>query len=209
MALPKKSRICSICSAEGKTEWHHIISQAKIKRLKETDHNYNNDLLNNPNNLIELCKPCHEQTDSHIYWNWFNRLDKSKKRKSRNKRTRKKPDGRKGNANYKKRKGQCLGVNANGERCGKRGFRYIGGKYCKQHEHQAPKGYKPDSTPNYLKSPPPGLRDEDDDDRYWTQEHIMTLQDIHYGVPIDKHALELFEKWSEGWKRRWLYQEKW
>ena len=205
MALPKKSGTCSICASEGKTEWHHIISQAKIKRLEETNHNYNNDLLNNPNNLIELCKPCHKQTDSHIYWNWFNRLDKSKKRKSRNKRTRKKPDERKGNANYQMRKGQCLGVNVNGERCGKRGIMYVEVKYCKQHEHQAPKGYKP----NYLKSPPPGLRDEDDDDRSWTQEHIMTLQDIHNGVPIDKNAFKLFEKWSEGWKRRWLYQEKW
>jgi hypothetical protein len=194
MGLPKKSGTCSICAAKGKTEWHHIISQAKIKRLEETDHNYNNDLLNNPNNLIELCKPCHKQTDSHLFWRWINNEENATKHTKYGK---------------IKRGHQCNGLTKKMQRCRRTKRSIPKGGYCSYHLNQAPVGHPQNSTPDYLKSPPPGLRDEDDEDRYWTQEHIMTLQDIHYGVPIGKHALELFEKWSEGWKRRWLYQEEW
>ena len=51
--------ICKICEAEGYTEIHHIISQSKCKRMDRKD------LLTNQNNLIELCKPCHNLTDEH------------------------------------------------------------------------------------------------------------------------------------------------
>jgi len=210
MALPKKSDICSICKAQGKTEWHHIISQARIKRLKPTHHNFNNDLSNNPGNLIELCVPCHKQTDSYKYWKWINNTENAKKhtKSGKIKRTRKikvKPP----NPGYDKWEGQCLGTNLNGERCGKRGRSYIGEKYCKAHQHQAPEGYIQNSTPEYQRSPPPGLRDEDNEDRYWSEEHIMTFQDVQMGVPIDAYVLELFEEWSEGWRRKWLYREDW
>jgi len=57
--------VCKICEAEGKTEMHHIISQSKIENLGRTD------LLTNPNNIIELCKTCHNWTDSSIYHKWY------------------------------------------------------------------------------------------------------------------------------------------
>jgi hypothetical protein len=57
--------VCKICEAEGKTEMHHIISQSKIKKIDKLD------LLTNPNNIIELCKKCHDLTDSSIYRKWW------------------------------------------------------------------------------------------------------------------------------------------
>ena len=56
MALPKKSGICSICKKKGPTDWHHIISQAHAKKTKQFD------LLDNPDNVTELCRKCHDQT---------------------------------------------------------------------------------------------------------------------------------------------------
>ena len=58
---------CTICHAEGKTEIHHIISQAKIERIKPHEHGGNLDLKTNPGNLIELCVPCHDLT-SHSWY---------------------------------------------------------------------------------------------------------------------------------------------
>ena len=54
--LPKKVGVCRICSRQGYTEWHHIISQGHAKKTKQRD------LITNPGNVVELCKPCHDQT---------------------------------------------------------------------------------------------------------------------------------------------------
>ncbi|MFL2956529.1 MAG: HNH endonuclease [Candidatus Thalassarchaeaceae archaeon] len=56
MNLPKKSSSCTICKRRGYTEWHHIISQHHAIRTGQKN------LLENPDNLIELCKVCHDQT---------------------------------------------------------------------------------------------------------------------------------------------------
>ena len=56
MALPAKTGTCSICRKKGSTDWHHIISQHHAKKTGR------NDLLDNPNNVVELCRSCHNQT---------------------------------------------------------------------------------------------------------------------------------------------------
>ena len=56
MSLPRKIGSCSICKKRGYTEWHHIISQHHAMRTGQEE------LLDNPDNLIELCKNCHDQT---------------------------------------------------------------------------------------------------------------------------------------------------
>lgn len=48
--------ICRICGYEGKTEMHHIISQARCKKIRKEE------LINNPGNIVELCKNCHDNT---------------------------------------------------------------------------------------------------------------------------------------------------
>jgi hypothetical protein len=54
--------ICRICGVEGLTEMHHIISQAKAKKLGRDD------LLTNPGNIVELCIECHDMTDSSVFF---------------------------------------------------------------------------------------------------------------------------------------------
>jgi len=54
--------VCRICQTDGFTEMHHIISQAKAKKLGRED------LLTNPGNIVELCIECHELTDSSIFF---------------------------------------------------------------------------------------------------------------------------------------------
>ena len=56
MVLGCKTGSCKICEKEGKTEWHHIISQHHAKKTGQ------NHLINNPNNVVELCRKCHNQT---------------------------------------------------------------------------------------------------------------------------------------------------
>jgi len=55
-SYPNKIGKCRICSNVGYTEWHHIISQGHAKKTNQLD------LLNNPGNIVELCKSCHNQT---------------------------------------------------------------------------------------------------------------------------------------------------
>lgn len=55
---------CTICGFEGYTEMHHIISKSKIEKIGRKD------LLNNPGNIIELCRECHDLTDSSEYRLW-------------------------------------------------------------------------------------------------------------------------------------------
>ena len=57
MVLEMKSGQCRICrNTRRPTEWHHIISQAHAIK---TQQQY---LLHDPNNVVELCKVCHNQT---------------------------------------------------------------------------------------------------------------------------------------------------
>ncbi|MBV44032.1 MAG: hypothetical protein CMA54_04565, partial [Euryarchaeota archaeon] len=56
MALPAKTGTCSICKKKGSTDWHHIISQHHAIRTGRED------LLDNPDNVVELCRGCHKQT---------------------------------------------------------------------------------------------------------------------------------------------------
>jgi hypothetical protein len=56
MALMRKSGICKICKRSGRTDWHHIISQHHAIKTGQTH------LLDNPDNVIEICRRCHNQT---------------------------------------------------------------------------------------------------------------------------------------------------
>ncbi|RAH16521.1 MAG: hypothetical protein CMB56_000290 [Methanobacteriota archaeon] len=65
----KKSRFgpiyegkCRICGCEGETEMHHIINQYHAKKTLEEP-----ELITNHGNIVELCKFCHNQTDSKRY----------------------------------------------------------------------------------------------------------------------------------------------
>lgn len=55
-SYPNKQRECRICGYSGYTEWHHIISRGHAKKTKQLD------LIDNPGNVVELCKGCHDQT---------------------------------------------------------------------------------------------------------------------------------------------------
>ncbi len=53
--------VCRICGSNGYTEMHHIISQARCRKLGREDW-----INNNPGNIVELCKTCHDQTTASI-----------------------------------------------------------------------------------------------------------------------------------------------
>jgi len=66
---------CAICldcgrKTRGKTQIHHIISQAKISRLEQGDHGFDMNLERNNGNLVELCVECHDLTDSSAFRRW-------------------------------------------------------------------------------------------------------------------------------------------
>ena len=56
MVLGRKTGICTICKKKGRTEWHHIISQHHAKKTGQKN------LISNPDNVVELCRSCHNQT---------------------------------------------------------------------------------------------------------------------------------------------------
>jgi hypothetical protein len=68
---------CRICGHEGYTEMHHIISQARCRKLGRED------WITNPGNIVELCKPCHDQTTASITSEINRGTDKRKKSKFR------------------------------------------------------------------------------------------------------------------------------
>ena len=65
--------ICRICRKEGYTEMHHIISQARCRKLGRDD------LINNAGNIVELCKTCHDQTTASITSEIFRDKERSNK----------------------------------------------------------------------------------------------------------------------------------
>ena len=56
----EKQGHCSICFSEGKTEWHHIISQ---HRCREIGKEY---LIHSRSNVVEVCKECHDNTTASL-----------------------------------------------------------------------------------------------------------------------------------------------
>jgi len=215
--------VCQICGSKGKTEIHHIISKAKIGRIKKGEHNHDQDLMKNQGNLVELCIPCHEQTDSHVYWRWYQKNSKNSAIRSEIQKAVQMSDSEKEKFGYKgvpsasrrrtrRRRNQCKGVKADGNRCGQKNRAIPKDGYCYSHKDQAPEGHSQYAIPDYKSSPPPGLHDEDDweEDRFLDAEHIATLQDIRmFGIEPGENELELFANWSEAWRRRWLYRERW
>jgi hypothetical protein len=56
-----KTGICSICLCDDQpTEWHHIISQ---HRCRELGKEY---LIHSRTNVVEVCKPCHDETTASL-----------------------------------------------------------------------------------------------------------------------------------------------
>ena len=85
MSLNKKTGSCTICKKTGRTDWHHIISQHHARRTGQ------NELISDPNNVIELCRSCHDQTTASMVRKRLTREGKSITRKKTVKRpTRKK-----------------------------------------------------------------------------------------------------------------------
>jgi len=74
---PDKARICRICGDRGYTEWHHIISQSYARK------NDQKDLIRNPGNVVELCKPCHDKTPASMSWKYLSSKEQKSKKKSR------------------------------------------------------------------------------------------------------------------------------
>ena len=110
---------CKICQAKGKTEMHHIISQSKIKMIERPD------LMTNPANIIELCKKCHNLTDSSSYRRLMIQHDPN--RKSRGEKI------HLGILERRKKEGvyQCEGHVVSGRRCRKPVTKE--GGYCRTH----------------------------------------------------------------------------
>jgi len=169
---------CTICHAEGKTEIHHIISQAKIERIKPHEHGGNLDLKTNPGNLIELCVPCHDLTSHSWYRAKMIAEGKSKTVRKKGKRRR----------HYTKAENNgkpCLGTSKGGRPCGNKGLKTNG--YCKTHQYQY------EENKNL-----PDLHDEGRLDEFEIDE-IMLWREL--GIEPD---IEMFKDKSERWKRRWL-----
>ena len=120
--------VCKICEAEGITEMHHIISQSKIKKMNQPD------LLTNPNNIIELCKPCHKATDSHIYFRFHWQQEKKKAKRKSNR-----PKGK-----YRVNKFPCNGITKTGRSCRARSKEE--GGFCGTHQWQAKRNLAKDQT---------------------------------------------------------------
>ena len=192
--------ICTICEYEGKTEIHHIISKAKIKRIKPNQHGADLDLIKNPGNLIELCLPCHELTDSHIYWK-FHKLQDARaenkgrrgKKKSRRKSPKKTKVDRRGGL-------QCSHIYQSGarkgRRCGQKNRKIKEGGFCYSHSKN--------SSIIEVKDPP-GLHDEGwlDDEELAALEMMMFLQPEDIG----ENELQFFTDKSLAWRKRWLPKE--
>jgi hypothetical protein len=60
--FPPKKNVCRICNSMEDTEWHHIISQNRCRKI-------NKKLIYNRGNIIELCIPCHNETTASLIKN--------------------------------------------------------------------------------------------------------------------------------------------
>lgn len=122
---------CSICGFEGYTEMHHIISRAKIEKINRPD------LMKNEGNLVELCKPCHDLTDSSEYRMWRIRQN------PKTKRTREEVRLHREKKRKKKGLHQCMGrlKKGRGRRC-EASVKWKGG-YCRTHASQDPGSNQP------------------------------------------------------------------
>jgi|TARA_B110000263_G_scaffold33678_2_gene25472 5-methylcytosine-specific restriction endonuclease McrA len=72
---PSKLKVCRICNNKGYTEWHHIISRGYAKRNDETE------LIENPGNIVELCKKCHNKTTASMNHRFLSNRDKKSNNK--------------------------------------------------------------------------------------------------------------------------------
>ncbi len=197
---------CQICGFKGHTEIHHIISQPKIGRIKPGEHGHDLNLLKNPGNLAELCVPCHELTDSHIYRRTLelkeSQLTGSSKSRNRPKRSPAEWVARNKRIAKQKRKSAetCKGMTKKSnftKMCNHVIKETWPGDYCPQHEYQDPDPPEPKESP--------GLHDEGLVDA----EEMAALVGISQGwmKTSDEYVRELFADWSKPWKRRWLYQQ--
>ena len=101
---------------------------------------------------------------------------------------------------------QCSFVKENGKRCGQRNAKIPEGGFCFNHRNDEPENHPQYAPPAYQANPPPRLFDEGVLEDYQIAE-LEFLRDTGY-KPHEGH-LRMFEEWSEAWKRRWLYGEKW
>ena len=118
---------CRICGKRGKTEMHHIISQAMSDKIGKEE------LKTNPGNIVELCVPCHKLTSSHLFRKWIEKNNIDPKNPVRKRQTkRRKKAYRMANPG----KFRCNGTKKNGKSC--RNRVETEDAYCKYHTDQAP-----------------------------------------------------------------------
>tara|TARA_B110000438_G_C15763098_1_gene628241 strand:+ start:54 stop:1601 length:1548 start_codon:yes stop_codon:yes gene_type:complete len=77
MVLGKKTGCCTICKKKGRSDWHHIISQHHARRTGQEE------LITDPNNVIELCRRCHDQTTASMVRKRLNKQGKPVKKSGR------------------------------------------------------------------------------------------------------------------------------
>ena len=143
----ERNLVCTTCGREnlGRTDLHHIIDQAFIKkRAKRWELEYlangilskeymeemeDSDIINvlvnkNPRNITEMCQICHKMTNS--YQQYLDSRKKAAKKKKSKERKR---------TNRKFHRGQCQGINTKGEQCKKRNGVFTNG-FCHHHIEQ-------------------------------------------------------------------------
>ena len=80
-SYPPKKGVCSITGCPNTdTQWHHIISQNRIKS-KGLDPK----LFDDPGNLVEYCQYHHDQTTASLAWKHFEKEKKKGKKKGKSK----------------------------------------------------------------------------------------------------------------------------
>lgn len=58
--FPPKEGVCRICNTMDDTDWHHLISQSRCKKIGKPEWVYNR------GNIVELCRACHDQTTASL-----------------------------------------------------------------------------------------------------------------------------------------------
>lgn len=185
---PKKGR-CEIRGCKNTpTEWHHVISQAQIKKRGLPAKYYTD-----PGNLKEFCRTHHDMTTASMNRKF---LEKKTSRKSR-KKTKRKVNSR------SKKKYQCSGFSTKRKRCTVRASTVPEDGFCKFHLFQAPQRH-----PQYQGDPNayrPGINDEgtlNEKQKKILRGHIYSSD----GRITDRMLLSFGYK-SHQWRKRWLVEE--
>ena len=76
---------CRICGFKGPLDEHHIIAQGRVPHLKPGAHGHDLDLINNPGNIIHICRDCHKLTTSYMARKYLDKKESGKKKTTKRK----------------------------------------------------------------------------------------------------------------------------